>query len=99
MKADNTGRFFDDVRLALGGVGPRPMRLCAIEARLRGEKISRHTIHQAAQSAADEVASRSRQEYRRNVAVGFVKAAIEEALDNQPDVDVKFEEFGETENV
>lgn len=92
VKADRTGRFFDDVRLALGGVGPRPMRLNAVESRLRGEKISRRTIHDAAQLAADEVASRSRQEYRRSVVIGFVKAGIEEALENQSDVDVKFEE-------
>jgi len=92
VKADITGRFFDDVRLALGGVGPRPMRLNAVESRLRGEKISRQTINAAAQLAADEVASRSRKEYRRSVVIGFVKAGIEEALENQSDVDVKFEE-------
>ena len=92
VKADITGQFFDDVRLALGGVGPRPMRLNAVESRLRGEKISRQTINAAAQLAADEVASRSRKEYRRSVVIGFVKAGIEEALENQSDVDVKFEE-------
>lgn len=99
VKADSTGRVFDDVRLALGGVGPRPMRLEGVESQLRGERISRRTINQAAQLAADEVASRSRVEYRRDVVVGFVKAAIEEALENQPGVDVKFEELGESENV
>ncbi len=93
------GRVFEDVRLALGGVGPKPMRLNTIEAKLRGEKISRRSINEAAQLAADEVASRSRQEYRRSVVVGFVQAAIEEALDDQPDVDIKFEELGETANV
>ena len=93
VKADSTGRVFDDVRLALGGVGPRPIRLNAVESRLRGEKISRRTINSAAQLAADEVASRSRQEYRRSVVIGFVKAGIEEALENQSDVDVKFEEL------
>jgi carbon-monoxide dehydrogenase medium subunit/xanthine dehydrogenase FAD-binding subunit len=59
---------------------------------LRGKKISRQTIHAVAQFAANEVASRSRQEYRRSVVIGFVKAGIEEALENQSDVDVKFEE-------
>lgn len=92
VRADRHGRVLEDVRLALGGVGPRPMRLRAVESRLRGEKISTRTINQAAQLAADEVASRSRQEYRRSVVIGFVKAGIEEALENQPDVDVKFEE-------
>jgi carbon-monoxide dehydrogenase medium subunit/xanthine dehydrogenase FAD-binding subunit len=58
---------------------------------LRGEEISRRTINNAAQLAADEVASRSRQEYRRSVVIGFVKADIEEALEDQPDVEAKFE--------
>lgn len=98
VKADSSGRVFEDLRLALGGVGPRPMRLTAVEAQLRGETISNRTIHEAAQLAADEVASRSRQEYRRSVVIGFVKAGLEEALENQPDVKVKFEEFGEAEN-
>ena len=93
VKADNTGRVFEDVRLALGGVGPRPIRLKAVETRLRGEKISHRAIHEAAQLAADEVASRSRQEYRRSVVIGFVKAGIEEALANQSDVDVRFKEM------
>jgi carbon-monoxide dehydrogenase medium subunit/xanthine dehydrogenase FAD-binding subunit len=91
VKADSTGRVFDDVRLALGGVGPRPIRLNAVESQLRGEEISRRTINNAAQLAADEVASRSRQEYRRSVVIGFVKAGIEEALEDQPDVEAKFE--------
>jgi CO/xanthine dehydrogenase FAD-binding subunit len=64
-----------------------------VESLLRGEKISRRTIHDVAQLAADEVASRSRQEYRRSVVIGFVKAGIEEALENQSDVDVKFEDM------
>jgi CO/xanthine dehydrogenase FAD-binding subunit len=75
------------------------MRLNTIESKLRGERISRRTIDEAAQLAADEVASRSRQEYRRSVVVGFVKSAIEEALDDQPDVEIRFEELGETANV
>ena len=93
VKTDSTGRVFDDVRLALGGVGPRPIRLKAVESRLRGENISRRTINEAAQLAADKVASRSRQEYRRSVVIGFVKAGIEEALDNQPVVNVQTEEM------
>lgn len=93
VKSDSKGRIFEDVRLALGGVGPRPIRLKVVERHLRGEKITRRAIHDAAQLAADEVASRSRQEYRRKVVVGFVKAAIEEGLENQPDVDVNFEEM------
>lgn len=99
VKADPTGTVFEDIRLALGGVGPRPMRLHNIEKALRGQKISRRTINEAAQLAADEVASRSRLEYRRSVVVGFVRSAIEEALDDQPDVTVAFANSEETESV
>ena len=75
------------------------MRLHGIEKMLRGQKISRQTINKAAQLAADEVASRSRQEYRRSVVVGFVRSAIEEALEDQPDVTVTFANSEETESV
>jgi carbon-monoxide dehydrogenase medium subunit/xanthine dehydrogenase FAD-binding subunit len=90
VKTDRDGRVFENVRLALGGVGPRPIRLDKAEAALRGEPVSRKLIKHVAEVAADSVASRSRQEYRREVVVNFVRAALEEALQNQPDVTVKF---------
>lgn len=96
VKTDSSGRVFEDVRLALGGVGPRPMRLSAVESAMRGERVSRALIRRVAAGAADMVASRSRKEYRREVVVNFVRAALEEALANQPDIEVKFEDAGET---
>ena len=51
-----------------------------------------------AQYAADEVGSRSRKEYRRDVVVNFVRAGLEEALANQPEIGAKSKNFGETEN-
>ncbi|MFV2035051.1 MAG: xanthine dehydrogenase family protein subunit M, partial [Halocynthiibacter sp.] len=98
VKTDITGTIFEDVRLALGGVGPRPIRLNDIENALRGERVSRELINSVAQLAAGVVASRSRKEYRRDVVVGFVKAAIEEALTDQPDVVVQFQDTRETVN-
>jgi len=95
VKADSDGRVFEDVRLALGGVGPSPIRLRDAERALRGERISHRLIEQVAQTAADTVGSRSRQDYRREVVVNFVRAAIEDALVNQPDVDIKFEDAKE----
>ena len=80
VKADASGSAFEDVRLALGGVGPVPVRLSDIEAALKGRKLSRALVRDAAAAAADRVASRSRVEYRRAVVPGFVEAAIEEAL-------------------
>ncbi|GAW33655.1 carbon monoxide dehydrogenase medium chain [Roseovarius sp. A-2] len=90
VKADRDGRVFEDVRLALGGVGPRPIRMSEAESVLRGERISHALIERAAQTAADTVGSRSRKEYRREVVVNFVRAALEDALANQPEVQVDF---------
>lgn len=96
VKTDSHGRVFEAVRLALGGVGPRPIRLGNVESALRGERISNGAILAAAQMAADTVASRSRKEYRREVAVNFVRAALEEALMNQPGVTAHFSDQQET---
>jgi carbon-monoxide dehydrogenase medium subunit/xanthine dehydrogenase FAD-binding subunit len=80
VKTDATGTVFEDVRLALGGVGPVPIRLNDIEAMLKGKRITRELVAEASVLPADRVASRSRVEYRRNVVRGFVEAAIEDAL-------------------
>lgn len=80
VKLDITGQRFEDVRLAIGGIGPRPTRLRDIEAMLRGETVSGDLIARASARAADLVASRSRMDYRRAVSVGFVAAAVEDAL-------------------
>ncbi|WP_114285461.1 FAD binding domain-containing protein [Candidatus Halocynthiibacter alkanivorans] len=99
VKTDNTGCVFEDVRLSLGGVGPRPIRLNRLESALRGERISHGLIDRAAHMAAAEVASRSRQQYRRSVVVSFVGAAIRDALADQSDVVVNFQDTEETASV
>ncbi len=95
VKASYDGRFFDDVRLAVGGVGPRPIRLSEVEQSLKGVRISHDRIKYVAEVAADTVGSRSRQEYRREVIVNFVRAAIEDALANQSNVNISFEDAKE----
>jgi len=80
VKTDDTGECFEDVRLALGGIGPVPVRLHETEALLKGQKINRQLIADASIAPAEYVASRTRQEYRRAVVRGFVEAAIEDAL-------------------
>ncbi len=75
-------RKFKDVRIAVGGVGPRPTRLFKIENALIGQPLSSKIILKASEEAAQTVASRSRIEYRKEVVVNFVRAAIEEAVAN-----------------
>ncbi|TYB81311.1 FAD binding domain-containing protein [Maritimibacter fusiformis] len=80
VKTDPSGKVFEDVRLALGGVGPKPMRLTETEAMLRGKAISADLIERASAGPVDLVASRTRVDYRRTVVRGFVRAAVEDAL-------------------
>ncbi len=80
VKTDASGEIFEDVRLALGGVGPVPTRLYDIEEMLRGQPITRQLVAEASVIPADRVASRTRREYRRAVVRGFIEAAIEDAL-------------------
>jgi carbon-monoxide dehydrogenase medium subunit/xanthine dehydrogenase FAD-binding subunit len=72
VKLDAARRKFEDVRLAIGGIGPVPVRLSAVEASLRGASIDPGTIERAADLPLDLVQSRTRQDYRREVVRGFV---------------------------
>ena len=71
---------FEDIRLALGGVGPAPMRLDDVEAFLREQPISAEIIGEASTMPVDRVASRTRREYRREVVQGFVERSIRDSL-------------------
>ena len=80
VKLNADGDTFEDVRLALGGVGPVPARLYDIEAMLNGQRVSRRLVAEASVKPIERVASRSMVEYRKRVVRGFVEAAIEDAL-------------------
>ena len=82
VKTDASGEHFEDVRLALGGIGPVPVRLSDVEDQLKGQRISRVLITKVSEGPESRVASRSRVEYRRNVVRGFIEAALEDALLN-----------------
>lgn len=73
---DKSGDRFADVRLAVAGIGPVPQRLTTIESALRAKPVSAAAIETAAARAADAVASRTRQDYRREVVVGFIVRAL-----------------------
>jgi xanthine dehydrogenase FAD-binding subunit len=72
VKLDAQGRVIEDVRLAIAGIGPRPLRLTQVEAVLRGAPLSAAQLEQAADMPVSLVASRTRQDYRRDVVRGFM---------------------------
>ncbi len=71
---------FKDVRLALGAVGPAPVRLHECEDFLTGKLISGKIIARASRLSVKRVMSRTRQAYRREVVFNFVKRGILNAL-------------------
>jgi len=76
--ADRT--TFQDVRLAIGGVGPVPSRLTQIEEFLKNRPVTRDILRQASQMTDGLINSRTRQAYRRDVLSGFIERALEDAL-------------------
>lgn len=72
LKLDPQGRTIEDVRLAIAGIGPKPLRLGHVEKFLRGGTVNAERLEQAADMPVSLVASRTRQEYRREVVRGFV---------------------------
>lgn len=80
VKASEDGKTFQDVRLAMAGIGPVPVRLTDVENSLRGKPISARTIAETARRSAVPIASRTRRDYRREVVMGFIARALEDAL-------------------
>jgi xanthine dehydrogenase FAD-binding subunit len=80
VKVDETRRRFADARVALGGIGPVPVRAVEIEQHLQGKPITLEAIEAAADLSSGHVQSRTRQDYRREVTRNFVVEAIVEAL-------------------
>jgi len=72
IKLDAQGQRIEDVRLAIAGIGPKPVRLDDVETFLRGGAPSAERLEQAAGMPVSLVASRTRQEYRREVVRGFM---------------------------
>lgn len=79
VKFDSIGKF-EDVRLAIGGIGPVPSRLTEVEAFLRGGPLSAERLKRAADMPVELVASRTRQEYRRDVVRGFMLRGLTDAV-------------------
>ena len=72
VKLDAQGRRIEDVRLAIAGIGPKPLRLTEVEKFLRGGPLNAERLDHAADMPVSLVASRTRQDYRRDVVRGFM---------------------------
>jgi carbon-monoxide dehydrogenase medium subunit/xanthine dehydrogenase FAD-binding subunit len=73
------GERIDDVRLAIGGIGPVPQRLVEVEMFLRGGPLTAERLEEAAEMPVTLVASRTRQDYRRDVVRGFMLRGLVDA--------------------
>ena len=80
VSLSDNGRQFEDVRLALGGVGPVPVRLHESESCLISKPVETELINKSSELAVKHVQSRTRLEYRREVVFNFVKRGIMEAI-------------------
>ena len=72
VKLDANGGTCKDVRLAIGGIGPVPVRLHDVEQFLISGPLNARRLEQAADMPVNLVRSRTRQDYRRDVVRGFM---------------------------
>jgi xanthine dehydrogenase FAD-binding subunit len=80
VRLDPSGCKFDDVRLAIGGVGPVARRMTSIEDHLKGQIIDADLLRSVMSGCEQFVQSRSRQEYRKHVTPGFLVRALATAI-------------------
>lgn len=80
VKPSGDGKTFGDVRLAMAGIGPQPVRLEHIESFLKSKPVGWNVIRTAAKMSEGLIKSRTRQEYRRHVVEGFIERALVNAL-------------------
>ena len=82
VKPTADGQRFEDVRLALGGIGPVPVRLGNIEDHLIGQAIAPGIVHEVSEMTEGLINSRTRRAYRGDVVRGFIRRALHNALTN-----------------
>ena len=76
---------FEDVRIALGGVAPKPMRALKAEEQLKGKACTDENVEKVAETASGETSPisdvRASAEYRMEVSKVLVRRAIRNALE------------------
>jgi carbon-monoxide dehydrogenase medium subunit/xanthine dehydrogenase FAD-binding subunit len=80
VRLDEAGKKFQDVRLAIAGIAPLPHRLTDVENFLKSGPVDAARIERAADMPVALVASRTRQDYRREVVRGFMLRGLINAV-------------------
>ncbi|HEY0219558.1 MAG TPA: FAD binding domain-containing protein [Afipia sp.] len=80
VRMDPSRRCLQDVRLAIGGVGPTAKRMTAIEERIKGQLVTADMLREVMMTCDQFVQSRSRQEYRKFVTPGFLIRVLAKAM-------------------
>lgn len=80
VKLDASGGSIEDVRLAVGGIGPVPRRLADVEQFLKAGPVTADRLERAADMPVELVASRTRRDYRREVVRGFMLRGLVNAV-------------------
>jgi carbon-monoxide dehydrogenase medium subunit/xanthine dehydrogenase FAD-binding subunit len=76
VKLGADGRVIEDARLAIAGISAVPQRVVEVEMFLRGQPLTAERLEAAAEMPVSLVASRTRQEYRRDVVRGFMRRGL-----------------------
>ncbi len=83
LSADSAKRKCEEVRIALGAVGPVPLRAKKAESRLRGQKLDKISIAEASRIASEEVQPisdvRASAGYRREMVRIITERALHQA--------------------
>ncbi|MFH1349933.1 MAG: FAD binding domain-containing protein [Pseudomonadota bacterium] len=83
LAVDSEKNMCRDIRIAMGAVGPVPMRARKAEEVLRGKTLTDDLIETAAKTASEESNPRSFPEYKREMVMVLTKRAIKKSLESR----------------
>jgi CO/xanthine dehydrogenase FAD-binding subunit len=81
VMTDSLKKIFEDVKIIMGAVGPRPIRAVWAEDYLRGKVISEEIIVKAGELASRDARPRTTVEYKIEMVTVLTKRAIHQALE------------------